>query len=31
LLLVSLGLSFYETQISTKALSIELSTLEKDE
>jgi hypothetical protein len=31
LLLVSLGLSFYETQISTKALNIELSTLEKDE
>lgn len=31
LLLVSLGLSFFETQISTKALNIELSTLEKDE
>ncbi len=31
LLLVSLGLSFYETQISTKALNIELSTLEHDE
>ena len=31
LLLISLGLSFFETQISTKALNIELSTLEKDE
>jgi len=31
LLLVSLGISFYETQISTRALNIELSSLEKDE
>ncbi len=30
-LLISLGLSFYETQISTRALNIELRTLEKDE
>ena len=28
-LLVSLGISFYETQISTRALNIELSTLEQ--
>lgn len=30
-LLISLGISFYETQISTRALNIELSTLEQDE
>lgn len=29
-LLISLGISFYETQISTRALNIELSTLEQD-
>lgn len=28
-LLISLGISFYETQISTRALNIELSTLEQ--
>jgi len=31
MLMVSLGISFYETQISTRALNIELSTLEKEE